>query len=57
MPINMRHCRFTIALGALEECYEALGFDDLKLSEEEKRAAEKLIKLCRNIADDFETEE
>jgi hypothetical protein len=57
MPQNMSYCRFSNTLEALDECYEALGRDDLHLSDGEKQAAAELIKLCRNIADDFETED
>ena len=50
--MNMGYRRFENTLAALEECDEAL--DDLhafeKLSESEKKAAKKLIELCRDMA-------
>lgn len=56
MPYNMAYCRFENTLGALRECAEALNENDPfpGLSLPERRAAEKLIKLCRKIASDFE---
>lgn len=56
MPINMSYCRFENTLTALRECDDALAescdpFSEL--SDEEKRAAKKLFKLCREIAENY----
>ena len=54
---NMSYCRFENTLSDLEECYYALeteGWESLSASE--MQHAHDLIKLCRNIADDFEHE-
>ena len=48
---NMSYCRFTNTLEDLRDCYD--NIDDIEdLSEEEARARERLIKLCKDIADD-----
>jgi len=52
---NMSYCRFQNTLPDLQDCEDALfriSLDDL--SEEERHAAEELIKLCRVIADRYE---
>ncbi len=59
MPMNMSYCRFENTLAALRECDAALAesCDPLsELSDSERKAAIKLLKLCRTIADDFEHE-
>lgn len=58
MPINMRYCRFENTLKALQECSNDLAMaeddDPLKaLSEDEQKAARRLFRLCRLIADDY----
>ena len=51
---NMSYCRFENTYGDLQDCYDALGEKSLdELSETEKKYAIKLIKMCREIADDF----
>lgn len=57
MAINMSYCRWQNTLQALQECYESTyeDFDPRsRLSDEEKKAFDALVKLCRRIADDFE---
>lgn len=55
---NMSYCRFRNTVGDLKDCVEALlddgldGIDD----EEERAAAKRLIKLCREVAENFEDE-
>jgi hypothetical protein len=49
---NMSYCRFQNTLKDLRDCLEVLGCDG-ELSEEEKKAKEKLIRLCVDIACDF----
>ena len=44
---NMSYCRFQNTLKDLRDCYEHL--DDEDLSEEEKRAKNKLVELCSDI--------
>lgn len=51
---NMSYCRFQNTFLDLRDCYEF--FDDTKLSPEETRARRRLIKLCKEIAADFEDE-
>ena len=56
MAMNMSYCRFENTLAALRECRDALSesCDPLsELSESEKKAAERLFKMCRELADDF----
>jgi hypothetical protein len=51
---NMSYCRFQNTLQDLRDCNDHL-WDDL--SEDEETARQKLVKLCRQIVDDFETDE
>lgn len=52
---NMGYCRFENTLLDLRDCYEYM---DEKLSGNEARARERLIKLCECIAKEYgETEE
>ena len=56
--INMSYCRFQNTLLALEEAEEWLGEDYPEaLSPEERRARDRLVKLCQRIADDWEPED
>jgi phage host-nuclease inhibitor protein Gam len=51
---NMSYCRFENTYGDLQDCYDALAEKSLdELSETEKKYAIKLIKMCRDIANDF----
>lgn len=59
MGINMSYCRFENTLAALRECNAVLSDsrDPISdLSDSERKAARKLFKLCRDLADDFESE-
>ncbi len=51
---NMSYCRFHNTLLDLQDCQEAMDDD---LSEAEHDAKEKLIRLCKMIAADYEDEE
>ena len=56
---NMPYCRFRNTLEDLRDCQEELGeLNDLEqiTSPEEKRAAKALIKMCGEIASDWEGE-
>lgn len=58
---NMSYCRFENTFNDLEDCYQALCEDGAKKYEEdanqhEKPYIEKLIRLCRDIAEEFEIE-
>ena len=57
MPINMSYCRFQNTLIALRECKDAIAEADANLfeglSEEEHKAAIKLIRLCALLADSY----
>lgn len=55
---NMSYCRFQNALAALRECSEALAGSDspdpiADLSQDERKAARQLLKLCSNLAADY----
>lgn len=52
---NMHYCRFENTLSDLRDCYEDMEESD-SMSTEEKRARKRLIKLCRDIANDYECE-
>ena len=49
---NMSYCRFQNTLSDLEDCAENMG-DNATLSESERRAMVRLIKLCGQIAADY----
>lgn len=56
MAMNMSYCRFENTHRALRECDEALSemsVPDKELSEAEARAFKRLVKLCREIADNY----
>ena len=48
---NMSYCRFQNTVIDLKDCYE--NMDDDELSDDEKKAKERLIDLCVDIALDF----
>lgn len=54
--MNMSYCRFTNTLDDLLDCYNNIHDTD-QLSEEEKKKRKRLIKLCKEIAAEFEEEE
>lgn len=47
---NMSYCRFQNTLQDLRDCYEGWGED---LSPEETKAQKRLLKLCKDIVEDF----
>ena len=50
----MSYCRFENTFNDLDDCYTALDektFDEL--SDTEKKYALRLVRMCRNIADDY----
>ncbi len=53
---NMAYCRFQNTLADLRDCEDALDemWDLSELSEEERKAAKRLIQVCRRIADNCE---
>ena len=54
---NMSHCRFENTLDDLLDCRDALSdMDDYEkeLSQDEAKAAKSLLRLCRELADDYE---
>ena len=61
MAMNMSYCRFENTLAALRECDEAMAEsvqDPLdELSESERKAAKRLLKLCREMADNYGDDE
>ena len=57
---NMSYCRFENTLSDLNDCADAL--DDIdgdlsNLSDTEREAAERLIRLCKQIADSYGEEQ
>lgn len=49
---NMGYCRFQNTESALRDCLRALdenGFDSL--SDDERTAAERIIRMCRDVVD------
>lgn len=55
MPVNMSHCRMTNTRQALTEAREDLDATS-SMSAEERRERDRLLVLCKQIADDFEDE-
>ena len=51
---NMSYCRFENTLPDLRDCLEHM--DELDLSDDESRARKRLIKVCKEIADDYADE-
>lgn len=57
---NMSYCRFQNTLEDLRDCRDALnemGDFEKELSEEEAKAAKRLLKMCRSLADDYVPED
>jgi hypothetical protein len=50
---NMSYCRFENTLKDLQDCEDHLDDDKGDLSEEEYRAKQKLLELCKKIADEW----
>lgn len=50
---NMGYCRFNNTLSDLEDCRDALREGNIS-SLAEKRKAKRLLKVCREIADNFD---
>ncbi len=48
---NLSHCRFRNTLQDLQDCEDHI--QDRNLSDEEKAARDKLIKLCAGIGGDY----
>ena len=54
----MSYCRFENTFRDLQDCYQEMdGIEFDQLSETEQRYRTKLIELCKDIADDFCTDE
>lgn len=54
---NMSYCRFENTLSDLEDCLSAIqegDAEDEKLSLSEKRAKDRLIRVCKEIIDEVE---
>ena len=48
---NMSHCRFQNTLEDLRDCRDHM--DDEELSEDERKARDKLIRMCADIGSDY----
>lgn len=46
---NMSYCRFRNTVSDLQDCYDNWNEE---LSEEEEKAKQRLIRICKDIADD-----
>lgn len=54
MPINMSYCKFENTVAALKECWDNWDeHEPEELSEYEREAQARLIKLCKQIADNY----
>ena len=51
---NMSYCRFENTVDDLEDCQEHISDDIDELTHEERRARRKMIRICKEIAADFE---
>jgi hypothetical protein len=51
---NLSYCRFRNTLSDLQDCYDNID-NDIE-SSEEKRARQRLIELCMNIAEEYASE-
>ena len=49
---NMSYCQFQNTLQDLRDCWEDWEDPQSERSEEEKRAQDKMLKLCREIAEE-----
>ncbi len=52
---NMSYCRFENTLADLRDCYD--NMDDPDLSEKEKVALARMLKLCHEIDEDYGMED
>ncbi len=52
---NMHYCRFENTLADLRYCYDDMEESE-SMSQQEKKARKRLIKLCQRIADDYAEE-
>lgn len=53
---NMSYCRFQNTLQDLNEAYNYLDRSDEDLGPEEARARNRLVKLCTDISEQFDSE-
>jgi len=55
---NMSYCRFRNTLGDLQDCKDALGDGCAEdLSPDERRAAKRLLELCKEISEQYTEED
>lgn len=54
---SMSYCRFQNAVEDIHECIDHLSDDTDEMSEEELKARQKFIKLCRFVAEHWEDED
>lgn len=52
---NIDYCKFENTLDALRQCYANMDIDD-NASDDEKRAQQNLLLLCKRITDDYKHE-
>jgi len=52
---NMSYCRFQNTASDLRDCLD--NFDDDDLSDEERKARRRIIRMCVDIASDYGDEE
>lgn len=54
---SMSYCRFQNAVDDMHECIDHLSDDTDEMSEEELKARQKFIKLCRFVAEHWEDDD
>lgn len=53
---NIDYCKFENTLDALRQCYANMMDIDDNASDDEKRAQQNLLLLCKRITDDYKHE-
>lgn len=57
---NMSYCAFQNTLPDLQDCYDKLldagSIEDIE-DEDERKAAKRLLTVCKNIVDDFDQDD
>lgn len=54
---NMSYCRFRNTLTDLRDCEEHLDDSTEEMSDDERKARQRLIKVCERIADQYGQDE
>lgn len=55
--MNMAYCRFENTYPDLKDCYDSLQSKDFsELSETEQKYRSRLVKMCKDIAEEYDVE-